>query len=282
MILVVGLTVLGLSPTGAAAFTLYFTVNDGTNPPTRLFKIDTVTLATEALGPIPGSLVPGLAPSPYPNVLFAADRNHQRLLKIDVSTFPQPGSVENVGNFGRDIRELAYDATTGTLYGFDFNSEELYIINKTTGAAATLVGSIGMRLRAMTFDQLTRTLYGVVSFPEGGGLYTIDPHTAALTPVDTSEPGLDQISGIHVVVGHPMVRIMFAIGRDGAANLYTINPATGVETALTPIVLGGQQKVRDLAALLDNLQAPVPVMGKRGLVLSLLLLMGFALRRLRA
>ncbi len=279
IVILAALGALGLGPTAAVAFTLYFTVNDGTNPPTLLFKINTATLVTENLGPIPGTLIPGLAPSSDRDVLYAADRNNQELLRINVSTFPAPGSVQTVGSFGRDIRELAYDAGTNTLYGFDFGNERLYIVNTATGAATTDIGSIGLRLRAMTFNQVTRTLYGVASFPDGGELYRIDPNTAALTLVNTGQPGLDQISGIHVV-GSTAATTMFAIGRDSASNFYTIDQATGVATALTPVSFAGGRKARDLAAPLDEL--PAPALGRWGLILSFLLLAGFALRRLRA
>lgn len=274
--LLFALSALPLAASSADARLLYFTVNTG-SPPTLLFSIDAATQQIERLGPIPDTLLPGLAPSADTNVLYAADRNNQELLKINVARFPADGSVTTVGSFGRDIRELAYDALTDTLYGFDFGSEELYIIDSATGAAApTPIGNVGLRLRGLTFDPTTRTLYGMSAFTDDGELLVIDQDTAAPSVVAFFEPGLNQISGIHSQYGSPM----FGIGRDSAPNFYTIDEGTGVATAVTPMVLAGQRRARDLAApLLPGRMAPAA--GRLGLFGVALVLLCWASHRLR-
>ena len=263
--------VTGLKPCGASAATLYFTANDNT-PPTSLYSIDTVTNTITPLGSLAEMLIPGLSPSPYPNILYAVDRNGGRFLTIDVSTFPAAGSIQVIGNLNRDIRELAYDALTDTLYGFNFANNRLVIIDQTNGNAISTVGNIGLRLRGMTFNQASRTLYGITA--ETGGydveLYIIDLSTAAPALLASGEPDRYQISGIHALhTTGTSYDPMYAIGRDSAAFLFSINQATAVETELTGISLPGEIVPRDLAAPFEK--QIVPTLSQWSMIIFILL-----------
>jgi len=270
LILFTLLIVTGLKPCGASAAILYFTANDST-PPTTLYSIDTVTYTITPLGSLAGRLIPGLSPSPYPNILYAVDSNHTRLLTIDVSTFPAPGSARVIGSLNRNIRELAYDALTDTLYGFNFSNYRLMIIDQITGNATTTVGNIGLRLRGMTFNQASRTLYGITADTgsDDSELYTIDLSTAAPTLVASGEPDRYQISGIHVLHTSLSNNPMYAIGRDSAAFLFSINQSTAVETELTSISLPEGIVPRDLAAPFE--EHTVPTLNEWGMIIFMVL-----------
>ena len=238
------------SPSRTTAATLFFTVNDSV-PPTSLYSIDTETYVYTLLGSMENRLIPGLSPSPFPNVLYAVDRNLGEFLTIDVSTFPDAGSVQVIGSLDRDIQELAYDASTDTLYGFNFSTNRLTILDRNTGAFVSNVGSIGFRLRGITFNQATGTLYGLAAaqFGNSPDLYVIDPSTANATKVNDGFPGLDQISGIHALNTGTADDPMYAVGRaPSAASFFSIDQATAVATVLTGLSLPGEESARDLAA----------------------------------
>ena len=267
----------GLMPCVTSAATLYFTADDGNSPPTYLYSIDTNTHAITLLGSIDG-LIPGMSPSPNFNVLYAVDRYNANFLTIDVSTFPAAGSVQVIGSLDRDIRELAYDASNNILYGFNFTTNRLVILDQSNGHFSSNVGDIGFRLRAMTFDQATETLYGI-SADNGvdeADLYTINTTNASATLVNPGEPNRDQISGIFALSTGPSASTMYAIGRDDAAYFFRINQTTAVETELRSLPpLANGTVARDLSAPFVEQTAAIPTLSEWGMM-ALILLFGIS------
>ena len=273
----------GLRPCVTSAATLYFTADDGNNPPTYLYSINTSTHAIQYLGSI-DALIPGMSPSPNFNVLYAVDRYYGRLLTIDVSTFPASGSVQVVGNLNRDIRELAYDSTNNILYGFNFANNHLVTLNQADGTAAGNLGDIGFRLRAMTFDQVTGTLYGISADTgvDEADLYTIDTGTANATLVNPGEPNRNQISGIYALTTGNSTSTMYAIGRDEASYFFRINKSTAVETVLRSLpALTNGTVARDLSAPFLQYRA-IPTLSQWGMIVLILLFGISAILVLRA
>jgi hypothetical protein len=73
-----------------------------------------------------------------------------QLLTINTST----GVGTIVGPVGDDLlamQALAFDSD-GTLFSFDFYSEQLFTINATTGAGTSIGGPMGFKLRGLAFQ----------------------------------------------------------------------------------------------------------------------------------
>ncbi len=83
----------------------------------------------------------------------------------------------------RASAETAYGVTgNGTLFRFDTNSP----------GSVTTVGNLGIVTNAIDYRQDTGVLYGIAVGPTTTHLYTINPNTAAVTPVG---PGFPSFSG---------------------------------------------------------------------------------------
>ncbi|MBC8106979.1 MAG: hypothetical protein H7Z14_10350 [Anaerolineae bacterium] len=138
---------------------------------------------------------------------------------------PATGATTPVGNFGFGggyMETLAFDPSTGTLFGMSSISS-LYSINQATGAA-TLIGSTHNfnPFHAMACDN-NGTLYGVDS---DGYLLEINRSTAA------NMGGVRLAHTLSDIAFRPEDNVMFGTSYDspGNASLYIIHPATGAIT----------------------------------------------------
>ncbi|HQQ21494.1 MAG TPA: choice-of-anchor J domain-containing protein, partial [Bacteroidales bacterium] len=166
---------------------------------------------------------------------YAASPANYPLVKID----PTTGVVTTIGGGAPSLTGFAYDVTTGTayamnvsgvlytislnngtvteiggsyassialacgadgtLYSVSVGSDDLAIIDKTTGAA-TVVGSLGVNIRYaqdIGYDRDNNILYGTlyVDGGVGGGLYSINTTTGAATLVAALD---DELTGFAV------------------------------------------------------------------------------------
>jgi hypothetical protein len=94
---------------------------------------------------------------------------------------------------------IAAEATqVGAIYGVNMSDDNLYVINRLTGAA-TLIGSTGLALsygQDISWDSNTSTLYGMLYDETQGGVFgTFDTGTGTFTTI--SVPG-EQIAAFAV------------------------------------------------------------------------------------
>lgn len=96
------------------------------------------------------------------------------LYTVDLNT----GAASLVGNTGiNDLFSIAYDPTTGNLYGGASTSSFNFVnINKATGAG-TSIGNPGVGLDGMTYDGSTGNMLGMYAGP--GSFHYIDRATGA-------------------------------------------------------------------------------------------------------
>src|SRR5262249_14303914 len=95
------------------------------------------------------------------------------------------GSATLIGSFGVPLMHaLAFDNSTGTLYGAYGGNNGLYKINPSTGAA-TLIGITGFTVCGLAFDPPTNTLYGTSYAPGDTRLLRINTTTGQATQIAT-------------------------------------------------------------------------------------------------
>lgn len=158
---------------------------------------------------------------------------------VDTAT----GARTTVGpsGFGSAARDIAWDDTTGTLYGTAINgsSTDLFTVDTTTGAY-TLVGTIsgvgsgGSYVMGIAVDPNTGLMYGIEIVTSS--LVAIDKTTGAGTTIGALgfstrfSQGLDfdAASGI-------MYLASIDYGNTGAQNMYTVDTSTGTATLVGEI-----------------------------------------------
>ena len=150
----------------------------------------------------------------------------QRLIALD----PLTGSGVPIGFTGNhDIRGLALDPATNTLYAADCKGNQLMIVNLTTGQALP-VGKFGFTdVNGLAFDPVTGTLYGADGTTDN--LITIDTATGAGTIVGPL--GLSGFVNVTGLAFDPDAGVLF--GSNVTSNqLVTIDTATGNATVVGP------------------------------------------------
>ena len=158
---------------------------------------------------------------------------------VDTAT----GARTTVGpsGFGSAARDIAWDDTTGTLYGTAINgsSTDLFTVDTTTGAY-TLVGNIsgvgsgGSYVMGIAVDPNTGLMYGIEIVTSS--LVAIDKTTGAGTTIGALghltrfSQGLDfdAASGI-------MYLASIDYGGSGAQNMYTVETSSGTATLVGEI-----------------------------------------------
>jgi len=108
---------------------------------------------------------------------YTIDNFDEQLLLIDLTT----GITTVIGATGfSDIEGLAFQASTGILFGLDDNSNQLITLNLNTGAG-TVVGSLGFNLSdaGLAFDA-SGNLYASGDLSDSG-LFSVDFLTGAAT-----------------------------------------------------------------------------------------------------
>lgn len=195
----------------------------------RLMILDPATGLGTPIGDI-GAETTGLAFQPLTNVLYGSTAqivsgtiSPRALIRIDQAT----GAGTEVGLHGtsRPLADLAFDRTTGILYGWQANdSGDLYTVNLMTGAA-TLVGESGL---------MDLTGGNGLTFGPGNQLFYAGEGTEGLLRTIDKETGLP-ISSVQLS-GYFTNDNINALAYDGRtiygvtnnnSDLITINPNTG-------------------------------------------------------
>jgi hypothetical protein len=202
------------------AQTIYSSGNDGTN----LVTINTATGTGTVIGSFGYTATYGTAFSPDGTLYTLVDSYVSgQLATVNLTTGAATPVGPATGIADLMVMEFAPD---GTLYAGSWNTNSLYILNRTNGSA-TLVGTLGSSLANMMDFAFNPA--GVMYATNSTGLYTINLVTGAATLVATLT-GTD---------GGNM-----GIAFDGAGNLYgtsysssnsplwSINPATGAATVI--------------------------------------------------
>ena len=174
--------------------------------------------------------------------------------------------IGNMGNF-QNMIGLACDSA-GNIYGVDFGDDNLYSINKTTGAA-TVIGPLGIDLaeygQDMEFDKNNDVLYLAAYLSSGGALYTINTSTGAATLVGefmngiqidafaipyadfSNDLGIVSIpspsSGVVLTSEEPVVVHINNFGANAQSNFnvsYTVDGGTAVTETITDTINSGE------------------------------------------
>lgn len=173
--------------------------------------------------------------APGQGTLFAVEPFANSLYTVDnAGVFTFVGNTEDVNANSVSINTLAFDHTTGIMYG-GAGPGNFYIVNPTT-AAVTLVGPTNNgNIDAMDFrvDGVLYASVGVGGQGSGGSnLATINPDTGAAT-----------IKGPFGVTGMGAIAfgndgILYGVTKAPSNNLYTIDINTGDATFVTQVTGG--------------------------------------------
>lgn len=187
--------------------------------------------------------VTGLAFDPYSGILYGSVANADPVVAAQLITIdPATAQVSVIGAFNAGnpgtrpatMTDLAFDPTTGGLYGVgSVGGPQLYSINTTTGQA-TQIGSTG-------FTSTT-----------GGGLAVDAAGNAFGTPTSSRFGSYDKTSGAFTLVGDPfrpvgggygaldyaengvLYGLNLGSGSPPPTHLVIIDPATGTVTDIGP------------------------------------------------
>ncbi|MDA0180056.1 DUF4394 domain-containing protein [Solirubrobacter phytolaccae] len=221
--------------TASAAPVLYGATGvaeDDSLPASNLYTVDPATGATTSIGSI-GKAITGLAvDNADGGKLYGVtagvylDGKERQLLRIN----PATGASTVVGSLGpNEIEDIAFNAL-GQLYGWNETGDDLYAINKGTGAITkTGESNLGVTYGdGLAFDKngwLWAALDG-----DSGSLYTLNPATGAaakgvrITGSPNSTGNLIS-SADFACDGSTLYGVVNDFG--GAANLVTVDTATG-------------------------------------------------------
>jgi hypothetical protein len=191
------------------------------------------------------------------SVLYGIDNagatTGNRLVTIDLVT----GAATEVGLYGvafHNVRALAYDSSTDTLYAADgtMPDEQLITINRATGEA-TAAGSLGFNgIQGMAYDSLNDILYGIDTL-SADRLLTINRSTGAGTVIGRLSP----VAGVSGLTYDSATDTLLGIGFDGGSTgdrLFIVDRSTA---GVTEIGETGITNARGLAydALTNTLYA---------------------------
>ena len=153
-----------------------------TTPASNLYTINPDTGATTSVGPI-GKAVTGLAVDGTDGKLYGVtagvqlDGSARELLSIN----PATGASTVIGSLGvNEIEDIAF-SPLGQLYGWNETGDDLYRINKATGAIEK-VGESGQGVtfgNGLSFDR-NGALWGLLD-GDFGHVFKIDPASGAVT-----------------------------------------------------------------------------------------------------
>ncbi len=222
---------------GPALATPLYGVSFGTNENAVLYDVDSATGAASNPRPVGVGHLVGVAWSPggwlYGLTNSTAPADPNSLVSID----PLTGASQVVGATGLTTiieGDLARDPLSGLLYGcYNLQSgmRQLFMVDPQTGGATPIPGSLSGDPSALAFSS-DGTLYGIdTSLSE---LLTIDKITGALLSYKTLNVALGAVAGMAV---DPFSGVFYVADGDsgGTDKLYTLDPATGVLTAVGPL-----------------------------------------------
>jgi DNA-binding beta-propeller fold protein YncE len=157
-------------------------------------------------------------------LLYTMAEGTNTLEQIDTSTMART-VVGSTGVASGDFGGMAYDPASDTLYWVPGRgNNNLYTINRTTGAAS-LIGAHGINdLFGLEFDTSTGTLYGS-QFSGGSNLFTLNTGTGAATLIGNMGLGMGGLA-------YDSKRDQLVGDNDGGGRLYSINRSTAAISLL--------------------------------------------------
>lgn len=192
---------------------------------TTLYVVDSNTGASTLVGTygVTGVLAQAFSPDGTLYAIFKAGSASAQLATVDIHT----GAATPIGSpAGVPLEAMAF-APDGTLYAGNFNTNNLYKINVSTGAP-TVVGALGFTgIMDMAWDPANSTMYAIASLCAGSSLYSINLASAAGTLV-TAIPSDNCLMALAVDSANRLLATDFA----SASPLFQIDPATGNLTNL--------------------------------------------------
>jgi Repeat of unknown function (DUF6923) len=224
-----------------------------------------------------GAEITGIAFHPFTGVLYGVTATIQLppqnfspgdLVTIDpltgVATLVGSLGLDDLSDEGPTLADIAFDPTTGVLYGWRARrSGDLYTVDLETGAA-TLVGESG----------LSNTNGQGLTFGPGGKLYYAGEGTQGLLRTIDKNTGLPngsvQLTGYAGNENIPALafdgQTIFGVAGTGG-DLITINPVTGVITTIGPIASGDVpgNSIDGIAFACPRRPSSVPAMSAVGL-----------------
>ena len=201
---------------------------------TTLFVVDSDTGASTLVGAygVTGVLAQAFSPNGTLYAIFNAGSTSAQLATVDIHT----GAATAIGSSaGVPLEAMAF-GPDGTLYAGNFNpgTNNLYTINRSTGAA-TLVGPLGFaNIMDMAWDPANSTMYAIESAAGCGGsasgLYSINlaPAPTARGTLVTSIPSDNCLMSLAIDSANRLLATDFM----AASPLFQIDPVTGNLTNL--------------------------------------------------
>ncbi len=235
--LIAGLLALALSlaVTGRAqaAQVLYGATGSG-GALSTLYTINPLTGAGTAIGPV-GYSITGLAFDPTTGILYGGTSRGSGTHGL-ITINPLTGAGTFVGLYGTGFESMAditFDAS-GQLYGFlEPSSDDLYRINKATGAATLVGNSPGSAVTGLAFDNS-----GVLYQEAAGNLFILNPVTGLATTY-VGYGGRVVGMGMDFDASNTLYALeRLGGGATGARNLVTINLTNGAATTVGSTIAG--------------------------------------------
>lgn len=199
---------------------------DGDTVGGNLYRIDLASNTLTTVGAITGTEIEGLAFGPGP-VLYGIVEGGTDLLSLNTTT----AAVSVVGALGVSVDNhgMSYCQDTSSMYLAN-DGGELYTVNLATGAA-TLVGiDLNYFPTALTCTQ-AGVLFAISDFSDS--LYTVNRTTGQATLVGAL--GINIADGGLARNGTQLIMV----SDNSPANLYQLNPTTGVASLITQLNAGG-------------------------------------------
>lgn len=248
--IVAGLALLLTSVRADAAQILYGADGSGGSLST-LYTINTTTGAATPIGAI-GFSITGLAFDPTTGILYGATSRLEPSGFLGLVTInPLTGAGTAVGLYGtgsETMADISFDSN-GNLFGFlEPSSDDLYSINKSTGAATLVGNSPGSAITGLAFDNSD------VLYHESAGTLNILSATTGLLVTTVGSAGILVGMGMDFDASNTLFAIeKLGSGSTGARNLVTVNTSTGAAT-----LIGSTQAGLDALAFSSGVVIPEP------------------------
>ena len=207
-----------LAGSPALADNLIYFEEDGGAGPRGLYNFDSATGISTLRIAVGGSQrFFGLEAHPGTGTVYGTDPlGTSTLWTLDINS----GAATLIGNINGDtIADIAFDPTTGVLYGMGRNSSVLYTINPATGAP-TVVGTSDPNARCGLVFSPTGQLY---AFSVNGALYSINKATAAATLIGGGVGPSPVEDAVFTPSGNLFFTVFFG-------QIYQVDLATGADT----------------------------------------------------
>ena len=161
---------------------------------------------------------------------FGSSPNPNSLFRVD----PRTGASTLIGTTGIEVTEggLAFDPTSGLLYGCQAKGQDLLYTFDLSSAKAAVKGTI-----------VSSGDISAISFDDRGTLYAIDQLEQSLLTLDPSNANIIKSTDLSISLGStlgmdfdPSSGIMYVAdgSSDGTDTLYTVDLSTGVLSPVGP------------------------------------------------